>query len=188
MAKQTSNDNIAIGTIASGSPSSPSSPSGGRGSGRSSQIQIHREDIRIMNRAQMATLASEIEQSRPIPEWDAVPELKRFKQEIAGKDGSKKKLTFDALVVAYKSLDQEIKFREGKKAELKESIEAAMLVCGEEKVLAEGYRIALITKQGSKKISAEKLLTNGVSADVIAKSMDVGKESTYVDIRRAKED
>jgi hypothetical protein len=141
-----------------------------------------------MNRAQLATLANEIESVRPTPEWDSVPELKRFKQEISMKDGSKKKFGFDQLIVRYKELSSEIDFRDKLKSEIKEAVEAALMISGEDKILAEGYRVSLVHKAGSNKISAEKLLTNGVSADVIAKSMDVGKESTYVDIRRAKED
>jgi hypothetical protein len=141
-----------------------------------------------MNRAQMATLANEIERARPTPEWETVAELKKFKQPVELKDGSKKVLKFDELVVAYKTLDAEIKFREAKKSLIKEALETAMLVSGEEKVMAEGYRVSLITKQGAKKISAEKLLGAGVSAMVIAASTEQGKESTYVDIRKAKED
>ena len=140
-----------------------------------------------MNRTQMATLATEIEQSLPAPEWDAVPELKKFKHEIVGKDGTKKKLTFDAMVVEYKRISAEIDFRERLKVSLKEGIEAALLVSGEEKVLAEGYRVQMVHKAGSKKISAEKLLTNGVSADVIARSMEIGKETSYVSISKAKD-
>lgn len=140
----------------------------------------------MMTRAQMAQLANEIEQSRPTPEWDSVPELKKFRQEI-GSDKNKKKMSFDQLVVAYKEISAEIEFRKTRQSEIKESIEAAMLIGGEEKVLAEGYRVALITKQGAKKISAEKLLSNGVDAETIAKSMEMGKESTYIDIRKAKE-
>jgi hypothetical protein len=141
----------------------------------------------MMTRAQLATLANEIEQSRPTPEWDSVPELRKFKQEIETKDG-KKKLSFDSLVVSYKMIDSEIKFREGKKAALKEAIEAAMLMSDEKAVTAEGYRVSLVTKQGAKKISAEKLLSAGVSAMTIAAATECGKESTYVDIRKAKED
>ena len=140
-----------------------------------------------MNRAQLATLATEIEQSRPTPEWDSVPELKKFKQELTIK-GDKKRMSFDALVIKYKEISSEIDFREKIKAELKESIEAAMLLSDEKSVLAEGYKINLITKQGNKKISAERLLGAGVSADTIARCTEVGKESTYVSISKAKDD
>lgn len=141
----------------------------------------------MMSRAALATLASEIEQSRPTPEWDSISELKRFRQEVSMKDGSKKKFTFDQLVVRYKEISAEIDFREKLKAEVKEAVEAAILLSGEEKVLAEGYRVSLVHKAGSKKISAEKLLSAGVSAMTIAAATEQGRESTYVDIRKAKE-
>jgi hypothetical protein len=140
-----------------------------------------------VNRAQLATLATEIEQSRPTPEWDSVPELKKFKQELIIKGGEKKRFTFDQLVSRYKEIDAEIKFRESKKAEVKEAIEAAMLLSDESSVLAEGYKVNLVTKQGNRKIVAEKLLGAGVSADVIARCTDVSAPSTYVSISRAKD-
>jgi len=142
----------------------------------------------MMSRAALATLASEIEQSRPILEWDAVPELKKFRQEIKTKDGSKHKMAFSDIVIAYRNLDSEIKFREEKKAELREALEAAMALADEQQVLAEGYKVSLVTRAGSKKIVPEKLLGLGVSAMVIAQATEQGKESTFITVKRAKED
>lgn len=141
-----------------------------------------------MNRAQLAAIATEIQQSLPTKEWDAVPELKKFRQSIEVKSGDKRNMKFDELVVAYKTYDAEIKFRESKKSIIKEAIEAAMLVSGEEAVECEGYPVNLITKKGSRKISAERLLGAGVDADVIARCTEVGAELTYVQIGKAKKD
>ena len=140
-----------------------------------------------MNRTQMATLATEIEQSLPAPEWDAVPELKKFKHEIVVK-GEKRKLTFDQMVVRCKEIDAEIKFREKLKADLKEGLEAAMLVADCDECQCEGYPVQRITKQGSRKISAERLLGAGVSADVIARCTEISPAVSYVQIGKPKKD
>jgi hypothetical protein len=140
-----------------------------------------------LSRTATAKLAAEIAANAPTPEWDSVPELKRWKEPIALKGGEKKTLTFDQLVTKYKDIDAEIKYREGIKDTIKTAIEAAMLLSEQEKVSCEGYGVSLVTREGSKKIVAEKLLANGVSPDVIAKSIEVGKSSTYVSIRPEKE-
>jgi hypothetical protein len=140
-----------------------------------------------MNRAQLATLATEIEQSRPTPEWDSVPELKKFKQELVIK-GEKKRMSFDQIVVKYKELDGEVKFRKKLMDDLKESLEAAMLVADCEECMCEGYPVQRITKQGSRKISAERLLGAGVSADVVARCTEIGPEITYVQVGKPKKD
>jgi hypothetical protein len=141
-----------------------------------------------LNRSQLATLAAEIEQSLPAPEWDSIPELKRFRHEIVGKDGKKAKLSFDQMVVKYKELDAEIKFREKIKADLKDGLEAAMLIADCTECECEGYPVQRITKQGSRKISVERLLGAGVLADTIAQCTEIGPEVTYVQIGKPKKD
>jgi hypothetical protein len=141
-----------------------------------------------VNRAQLATLATEIEQSRPTPEWDSVPELKKFRTQIELKGGEKKTLKFDDLVVLHKSLKAEVEFREIRLREIKEALETAMLLADEKQVVCEGYPVNYITKKGSRKIVAEKLLANGVSADIVAKSTEIGPDSCYVMIGKPKKD
>lgn len=139
-----------------------------------------------MSRAATAQLAKEIEAQRPTPEWDSIPELKKWKQKIKIK-GKDELLTFDQMVCKYKDLDAEIEFRKEQMTAIKESIESAVLVSGEDKILCEGYRVNRITKQGSKKLSTEKLLEHGVSAMTIAACTEVGKEISYVQINKVKE-
>ena len=139
-----------------------------------------------MNRTQTAQLAKEIEANRPAPEWSDVPELKKFKHTITLR-GDKKTLTFDQLVTRYKDLDAEISYREKLKDELKEALQAAVIISEEDRVTCEGYMIQMVKRSGSKKIVPEKLLEQGVSADVIARATEVGKESQYISIRAVKE-
>jgi hypothetical protein len=140
----------------------------------------------LSSRAATARLAAEIESNRPIPEWDSVPELKKWREDITLK-GEKKKLSFDQMVSKYKDIDAEIKYREAIKKELKSAIENGLIMADIEKVSCEGYRVQFIEKEGSKKIDANKLLEAGVSADVIAKATVQGAGSVYVDIRAIKE-
>jgi len=139
-----------------------------------------------LSRTAQAKLASEIEANRPIPEWDSVPELKKWKEDIEFK-GKKVKLSFDEMVVKYKELGAEIDFREKMKKVLKENIEAGLLLADVQKVSCEGYRVQIIEKEGSKKIDANKLLDLGVDADTIAAATIQSKSSSYVDIRATKE-
>lgn len=142
----------------------------------------------MMTRAQTAALAQEIQQALPVPEWDSVSELKKFRSPIELKGGEKKNLKFDELVVLYKNIDGEIKFREKRLKEIKEALTAAMDISGEEHVTCEGYPIDVVVKSGSKKISAEKLLSKGVSAFTIAECTLQGDEIRYVQVGRAKKD
>jgi hypothetical protein len=136
--------------------------------------------------AKLAATAAEIEANRPVPEWDSIPELRKWKEEVVIK-GEKKRLTFDEMVVKYKDLDAEIKFRENIKKEIKLTIEAGLLLADVQKCMCEGYRVQVIEKEGAKKIDANKLLDLGVDADVIAAATVQGKSSSYVDIRSVKE-
>ena len=140
-----------------------------------------------MNKSQAAKLAAEIEANRPAPEWDQVAELKKWKHPITLKD---KKITmgFDELVCKYKDLAAEIDFRKRIQDDIKEAIEAAVLVSGEEKVLCEGYNVSLVKRAGTRKIIPEKLLELGVKASIIAQATEIGKESQYVSIKQAKEE
>jgi hypothetical protein len=140
-----------------------------------------------LSRSQQAKLASEIEANRPTPEWDSVSELKKWKHQMTIK-GEKKTLTFDQLVTKYKDLSAEIDFRKKIADEIKEAIEAAVLVSGEERVTCEGYAVTLVTRSGSRKIVPERLLELGVPASTIAAATEVGKESQYVSIKTAKEE
>ena len=136
--------------------------------------------------AKLAATAAEIEANRPVPEWDSVPELKKWKEEVEFK-GKRVKLSFDEMVVEYKELSAEIDFRDKVRKELKLTIEAGLLLADVQKVLCEGYRVQIIEKEGSKKIDANKLLEMGVEADTIAAATVQSKGSSYVDIRAAKE-
>ena len=140
-----------------------------------------------LNRAATAKLAAEIQAAAPVPEWDTVPELKKWREEITVK-GEKKKLTFDHMVTKYKDLSAEIDFRDKIRKELKTHIEAGLLYADVPKVLCEGYRVQIVEKEGSKKIEANRLLELGVTADTIAKATVQGKSSSYVDIRTVKEE
>jgi len=141
-----------------------------------------------MNRAQIATLATEIEQSRPTPEWDSIGELKKFRTQIEIKGGEKKTVKFDDLVVLYKTLKAEVEFRENRLKDIREALETAMLLADEKQVVCEGYPVNYITKKGSRRIVAEKLLANGVSADTIAKSTEISADSSYVMVGKPKKD
>ena len=141
-----------------------------------------------LSRSQQAQIAKEIEAARPIPEWNQITELRKWKEQITFKGGEKKTLTFDQLVTKYKEIGAEIDYRDNIRKELKEAIHAALLSSGEDAVLAEGYKVQMITKAGSRKIEPTKLLELGVSADTIAKATVIGAGSSYIDIRRAKED
>lgn len=136
--------------------------------------------------AKLAATAAEIEANRPVPEWDSIPELRKWKEEVEFK-GKRVKLSFDEMVVKYKDLSAEIEFREKAKRELKLTIEAGLIVADTQKVLCEGYRVQIIEKEGSKKIDANKLLELGVEADTIAAATVQSKSSSYVDIRAAKD-
>lgn len=140
-----------------------------------------------MSRTQAAKLANEIEANRPIQAWDTNSELKKFKAKIQIKSGDTKTMNFEDMVTKYKDLSAEIEYRESIQRQLKEQIETAVLVSGEDAVSCSGYKVQRITKQGAKKLNQEKLLLKGVSALVIAECTDVGKESSYVSITKIKE-
>lgn len=141
-----------------------------------------------LSKSQAAKLAQEIEANKPIAEWDSVPELKKWREEVVYKNGDKKKLTFDEMVCEYKKLSAEVEYRQRIMKDIKVAVEAGLLVSGEDALSCEGYKIQRIEKQGQKKVDEYKLLEHGVSAKVIAECTVIGKSSSYVDIRRMKED
>ena len=138
-------------------------------------------------RAQMAKLAAEIEQSMPSLEWDSNPVLKKFRATVKLKDGEKK-LSFEQMVDKFTDLRNEINFREGILDKLKEEMQTAMDVAGEESVMCIGYPVNVITKKGSRKVNAQKLVARGVSADLIAECTDVSEGSRYVQVGKPKKD
>jgi len=144
-----------------------------------------------MTPSETQKLANEIAQAAPIPEWDQIDELVEMRHHVTTttkvKGSFERTLTFAQTVELYKALDAEVKSRETQMKELKEAVQAAVLVSGKDKVKCGDYRVTMVTKQGSKKIVAEKLLAAGVDALVIAKATEIGKSSQYVDIRREKE-
>jgi hypothetical protein len=141
-----------------------------------------------LSRTQTAKLAAEIAASAPAKEWDSVPELKNWREQIMLKNGERKSMTFSDLVTKYKDIDAEIKYRKGILADIKTSLTAAMLLSGETEVVCENYPVQYITRKGSRKIVPEKLLELGVSADTIAKATVIGDESHFVTIGKPKKD
>lgn len=139
-----------------------------------------------LSAAERIKLARELEQSRPLAEWDSIPALRKWKEEIVVR-GKKEKYSYNELVIEYKKLGAEIDIREALRKELKSAIETGLLLSEEEALACEGYKIQRIEKQGSKKVDEMKLLEHGVSAKVIADCTVQGKSSVYVDIRKMKE-
>jgi hypothetical protein len=140
----------------------------------------------LSSRAATARLALEIEANRPIPEWDSVPELKKWKETIALKNGEKKNLDFHDLVMKSLDLKAEIEYREKIRKDIQTALEAAMLLADMESVICDNYPVNYVTRAGSRKIIPEKLLENGVPATVIAACTETSKDSHFVQIGRPK--
>lgn len=141
-----------------------------------------------LSRTQQAALAKEIEANRPTPEWDSVPELKKWRERIKQKDGKERSMSFGEMVTLDLDLKAEQEHRQKIRDDIKAALEAAMLVADQQKLMCEGYPVNLVTRTGSRKIVAEKLLTLGVTPDVIARATEVGKESTFVQIGKPKKE
>jgi len=101
-----------------------------------------------LSRTAQAKLAAEIAATAPAKEWDSVPELKKWREQIMLKNGERKSMSFDDLVLKYKDIDAEIKYREGILGEIKTSLTAAMLVSGETEVMCENYPVQYVTRKG----------------------------------------
>lgn len=101
-----------------------------------------------------------------VPAWDQYPELKQ--------------LNFGSLLEQRTRLKDEIKFRESKIRDMDTEIEAALAVAGAEKVTWEDRPVQVVQSNSGAKISAQKLLMNGVPAGVIADSTEPGKAYSYL--------
>jgi hypothetical protein len=139
-----------------------------------------------LSRTQTAKLAAEIAATAPAKEWDQVPELKKWKEQIMLKGGERKSMNFADLVTKYKDIDAEIKYREGILADIKTSLTAAMLLSGETEVVCENYPIQVIERRGNRRLIPEKLLEHGVSAQTIAACTVEGASSTFVQVGKPK--
>ena len=144
-----------------------------------------------MTPTELAKLTKEIEQLQtgPVPDWNDVAELGEVQYEIPNPKPESKPihLNYGQCVDLYKALDKEVKDRQAKMEELRLVLQAALMVSGQKKVKAGDHFCQIVEKAGSKKVVVEKLLANGVSAEVIAKSTEIGKGSTYLQIRAAGE-
>jgi hypothetical protein len=140
-----------------------------------------------LSRAETAKLAAEIEQLQPVPDWATVDELTAVMCEEPNPrpESAPIKRNFGQCVERYGELDAEIKRCQAEQGRLKEAMQAGVMISGLKKVRAGDQICQMIEKAGSRKIVAEKLLANGVSAEVIAKSTEVSKGSTYMTIRKA---
>lgn len=141
-----------------------------------------------LSRSAQAKLAAEIQAAAPAKEWDQVPELKKWKEQVTLKGGEKKSLSFADMVLKYKDLKSEIEYRQGILDEIKTHLMAGMLMADETEVLCEGYPVQVITRKGSRKLVPEKLLEHGVSAATIAACTVEGEPSTFVQIGKPKKD
>jgi hypothetical protein len=101
-----------------------------------------------------------------VPKWEQFKELKQ--------------LGFARLCEKRQTLHDEIEFRKTKMAEIDEEIEAALGAAGTEKVIWEDRAVQIVTKEGSRKLSAQLLLNKGVEADVIAECTEQGKSYSYL--------
>lgn len=140
-----------------------------------------------LSAAERIKLARELEQSRPLAEWDSIPALKKWKEEIVVR-GKKEKYSYNELVIEYARLGKEIDDREGLRKEIKTAIEAGLLVSGEEKLACSGFKIQIVERKGSKRVDEMKLLEHGVSRKIIADCTIIGKSSQFIDIRAIKEE
>lgn len=139
-----------------------------------------------MTPTELAKLTKEISELNPaVPDWSTVDELAAVAYEIPNPKPESKpiKLDYGQCVDLYKQLDSEVKQRQARMDELKQVLQAALMVSGQKKVKAGDHFCQIVEKSGSRKIVAEKLLAKGVSAQIIAESTEVSKGSTYMQIR-----
>jgi hypothetical protein len=143
------------------------------------------------NPTELAKLTKEIAELNPaVPDWHDVDELAAVAYEIPNPKPESKpiRLDYGQCVDLYKALDKEIKERQARMEPLKDLLQAALMVSGKKKVKAGDHFCQMVEKAGSRKIVAEKLLAKGVSAQVIAESTEIGRGSTYLQIRAVGED
>lgn len=141
-----------------------------------------------LSKSQQAKLAAELVDKGPAPEWDTIPEIKKWKEKIiTPKDKNGKVMTFYDMVIRERELAAEIEFRKNQLDPIKQSLLAAMLVADTDKVGCEGYNVCKVSKSGSKKVSVEKLMRAGVDADTIAACTEQGAGNEYVQVKVAKD-
>jgi hypothetical protein len=138
-----------------------------------------------MTQAEIKKIAADYENAKPVPVWSDLDDLTDTRVEVVV-EGKKKSLNFEKAVELYKELDGKVEVLEKLKKEIKDGLQPALLVAGVEKVMAAGRPVTLVTKKGSKKIVVEKLMEQGVSPIVIAKATEIGKDSQYLMIGKAK--
>lgn len=139
-----------------------------------------------MTVAEQKKLAQELESNKPVPAWDDVDDLGDVVAEVVI-DGKKRKLNFEKATEMYRDCDAEIARLEALKKDLKEPLQAGLLVAGVEKVTAAGCTVQMVHKEGSKKVDAQKLIELGVAPMTVAKATVVGKPTEYVMIRAIKD-
>lgn len=139
-----------------------------------------------MKTSDMTVLAQQTnELNQAVPDWSTVDELAAVAYEIPNPKPESKpiKLDYGQCVDMIADIDAKIEALQRQKEPVRAAIQAALMVSGQKKVKAGGHVCQMIEKAGSKKIVAEKLLARGVSAQTIAESTEVGKGSTYMQIR-----
>lgn len=142
------------------------------------------------NPTELAKLTKEISELNPaVPDWSTVDELAAVAYEIPNPKPESKpiKLDYGQCVDMIADIDAKIEALQKQKEPVRLAVQAALMVSGQKKVKAGGHVCQMIEKSGSRKIVAEKLLARGVSAQVIAESTEVGKGSTYMQIRPVEE-
>jgi hypothetical protein len=147
--------------------------------------------------SQRAELAAEITKNveATAVEWAGVPELLEFTTTIPTPQYSAEHekvimvdhiYTFDALVDEYAQIKADMEKLDVRTKLLREAMQTGLMLSGKDKVLCHGPRAAIVTKAGSKKIVPEKLVKLGVSPEVIAEATEIGKPSTYFEVREVK--
>jgi hypothetical protein len=138
-----------------------------------------------MTPTEIAKLAKELEQMPKMPDWSEVEELQSLRHEIPNPkpESAPISLDFGKCVDLYKQIDKEIKERQALMESLRVTLQAGLMVSGEKKVKAGDFVCQMIEKAGTRKVSTEKLLAKGVSAQVIAECTEVGKGSNYLQIK-----
>lgn len=101
-----------------------------------------------------------------VPEWSQLPELVE--------------LGFEALAEKRQKLDDEIKFRKSKMAEIDLEISAMLACAGTEKVTWQDRPVQIIHSNSGARVVPETLLMLGVPADTIAAATKEGKQYEYL--------
>lgn len=150
-----------------------------------------------INAINTAALAAEYAQSADSQavEWSTVPELIEFTAEIqvSAYDPAThevvtapKSMTFEQICDSLADIrDQKSRLETREKA-LRENLQVAVMGAGRDKVICHGLRLSMVTKAGAKKIVPEKLVKLGVSPETIAAATEIGKPSSYLDVREVK--